>query len=158
MKLVATFAVALAALALLPTASADPLPSTPEWIQAQYDDGAQTLSITWATVEGAAYNLYRDGSLVAKLTSPSYTDVAAQLGAVEYQVTAVTDAGESLPATVTWVASTAGNAALLLAPPSVVHLVLFAGGDPCEPITLGSSSPPWVVGIDWRCLEDVLHH
>lgn len=32
------------------------------------------------------------------------------------------------------------------------------GSDPCEPIVIGNPDPPYVVGIDENCLDDLLHH
>lgn len=155
MKPVASLALALAALTLLPTAHAELPTPTPEWIHATYDEGTQSLWLTWADVAGAtSYNVYRDDALVATLNSPGFLDAIPTVSTVLYRVTAVSASGESVPAVVSWTQIDAINLSIL---GTIGEVELGFNGDPCSPIVLGSPDWPYLFQIDSGCIDGLIH-
>jgi hypothetical protein len=140
-------------LAAVPAAHAGLL-DAPTNLHAAYDPAAATVRLAWdAPASAVAFDVYRDGQLVAAaVPGPAYADAVPGAGTYAYVVTALdADGAQSAPS----------NAALASAAPvpwSAVGLPgVRSGYDAtaldramCSAVVLGGI-PPWPA-INWDCL------
>ncbi len=111
-------------------------------------------SMSWNSVPGAtAYNVYRDGMLIAQSTGPTYADTSVGEGTYSYDVTAVRAGEESSPSdTITVVVGaapsiTSGSAAST-GMRTPFDFAVTTSGDPTPALTETGDLPPGVTFTD----------
>lgn len=145
--------VALGLVMLAPGALAELPPAAPAGLEATYDDVAQSVSLTWlADAAADAYNVYRNGELLATVETASFVDGALpEVQGMVYAVTAVRHVAESPPATIGVVALTVQEPKWLAVKTLNPQIpVIIFGNNPCPPIGLGLAPPAWQIA--WDCL------
>jgi hypothetical protein len=161
---------AVAALLLVPAALADsqgaPLP--PAYVVANWTTGG--VVVEWlppADDGGHPIVAYWIERLDTDTTVPVWERIGTTVGdarffldaaaGTAYRVIAVNEAGQSPPATTLTLTSSGAGQAVSVTPDDVVDAVLFVG-DPCSPVIPGSNpNPPFIVRIDSRCIDELIH-